>query len=101
MRLLWLALGLTLASSALPQAIDCTPAYTAEIAARSDGIGIYWEIDGYPARCQISGGVPTWYLGVPTVGTTIDASSGQPIVTVIWMPLGTPLPLAPSNVNVE
>jgi|SRR5579863_2937806 len=87
--------ALLLLWASFAHAVECSPAYVAEAQSRCATETypctlITWALDGVPARCQLTNGVLSWWVGVPTTGTTIDPSSGQLIVTYVFVPIATP-----------
>ncbi len=101
-----LAAGILLSGAA--HAVDCTAPYVTEAAARCSSEAapcmlIAWFMNGMPAQCRLVGSALEWWVGVPSAGTTIDASTGQLVIVYTYQPLAQWLraPSAPTGITVN
>jgi hypothetical protein len=104
LRALALVLGALLCTPCLAAGpVSCNQSFVAEAQSRCASEPaepctlIYWEIFGQPARCQLVGNTLQWWVGVPAIGTAIDASTGVLTQTYTWVPVG--VPKAPTDVS--
>lgn len=59
---------------------------------------ITWAMNDFPAQCRLMNGTLAWWVGLPTAGSVIDPSSGQPILIYTWVPFtGQHRPSAPGG----